>query len=73
MIFVIKLRFHEGKRSPVLIGFAFDFLQFAPVKSLKILTMCENCPADYLKSKKTSGFLTIYLILCFLPLSQIWS
>ena len=63
----------KGGARPCWFGFAFDFLQFAPVKSLKILTMRENCPADYLKSKKTSGFLTIYLILCFLPLSQIWS
>ena len=73
MIFVIKLSLHEGKRSPVVIC-----LWFPLVKSLKIITISEICPVDQLKSKrKKQGlqrqFSPLFAILCFLPLSQIWS
>ena len=73
MIFVIKLSLHEGKRSPVVIC-----LWFSLVKSLKIITISEICPVDQLKSKrKKQGlqrqFSPLFAILCFLPLSQIWS
>ena len=67
MIFVIKRRQSS---------FAFDFLQFALVKSLKIFTVCEICPVDHLKAEKigvTRAVSSLFAILCFLPLSQIWS
>ena len=40
------------RSSTILFGFAFDFLQFAKVKSLKIFTICEICPPDHLKAEK---------------------
>ena len=47
------------------------------MKSLKIFTIFENCPADRLKVEKKLGsqrhFFPLFSILCFLPLSQIWS
>ena len=46
------------------------------MKSLKIFTICENCPVDYLKAEKkgvTKAVSSLFSILCFLPLSQIWS
>ena len=50
--FLIELRLHEGRRSPMVIfGFAFDFLQFSSVKALIIFTICEICPADHLKAE----------------------
>ena len=50
--FVIELRLHEGRRSPMVIfGFAFDFLQFSSVKALIIFTIYEICPADHLKAE----------------------
>ena len=54
MIFVVKLRLHERKRLPVIIGFVFDNLQFALVQSVKF-SVCKICPADYYiyKPKKT--------------------
>ena len=47
MIFVVKLRLHERKRLPVIIGFVSDNLQFALVQSVKF-SVCKICPADYL-------------------------
>ena len=41
------------------------------MKSLKIVTVCENCPADHLKAEKIVP--SLFAILCFFPLSQIWS
>ena len=50
--FLIELRLHEGRRSPMVIfGFAFDFLQFSSVKALIIFTIYEICPADHLKAE----------------------
>ena len=52
MIFDIELRLHRARRLSVIIfGFAFDFLQFATVKPLKIFTICEICPADHFKAE----------------------
>ena len=53
-----------------------NLLQFAAVKSLKIFTVCEICPTNHLKAKKmevTKATSWLSAILCFLPLSQIWS
>ena len=55
---------------------AFDFLQFASVKCLKIFTDCEVCRTDHLKSEKNRGYSGIFLlfaVLCFPCRSQIWS
>ena len=46
------------------------------MKSLKMFTICEICPADHLKAKKigvAGAVSSLFAILCFLPLSQIWS
>ena len=46
------------------------------MKSLKIFTICENCPADNLKAQKigvTNAVSLLFAVLCFLPPSQIWS
>ena len=50
-------------------GFAFDFLQFAWVRSLKMFTICAICPADHLKAKKNwvaEAVSSLFTILCFL-------
>ena len=63
------------RSSTILFGFAFDFLQFATVKSLKIFTICEICPPDHLKAEKigvTEEVSSLFVIFCLLPLSQIW-
>ena len=63
------------RSSTILFGFAFDFLQFATVKSLKIFTICEICPPDHLKAEKigvTEEVSLLFVIFCLLPLSQIW-
>ena len=57
-IFVKKLRLHESRDNlalPFGLPFAFDFLQFASVKCLKIFTDCEVCRTDHLKSEKNRG------------------
>ena len=62
------------RSSTILFGFAFDFLQFATVKSLKISTICEICPPDHLKAEKigvTEEVSSLFVIFCLLPLSQI--
>ena len=46
------------------------------MKSLKMFTICEICPADHLKAKKirvAEAVSSPFAILCFVPLSQIWS
>ena len=62
-----------------LLSFAFDYLKFASVNSLKIFTLCEIYPAnhldDHLDGKKNRGFKGSFLaicIFCFLRLAQIW-
>ena len=63
------------RSSTILFGFAFDFLQFATVKSLKIFTICEICPPDHLKAEKigvTEEVSSLFVIFCLLSLSQIW-
>ena len=69
-------KLHKGKRSQVVFGFDFDFLQFASVKSFKIFTICEICPADHSKAEKmgfTKAVSSLFANLCLLPLSQILS
>ena len=45
------------------------------MKSLKMFTICEICPADHLKAEK--GYMGSLHAICnfvfFIPLSQIWS
>ena len=51
-------------------------LQFSSMKSLKMFTTCEICPADHLKVGKkgvTKAVSSLFAILCYLYLSQIWS
>ena len=51
-------------------------LQFSSMKSLKMFTTCEICPADHLKVGKkgvTKAVSSLFAILCYLSLSQIWS
>ena len=63
------------RSSTILFGFAFDFLQFASVKSLKIFIICEIFPPDHLKAEKigvTEEVSSLFVIFCLLPLSQIW-
>ena len=55
MIFVTKRRQSS---------FAFEFLQFALVKSLKIFTVCEICPVDHLKAAKNRGYKGSFLAIC---------
>ena len=46
------------------------------MKSLKMFTICEICPADHLKAKKigvAGAVSSLFASLCFLPPSQIWS
>ena len=46
------------------------------MKSLKIFTICGNCPADNLKAQKigvANAVSLLFAVLCFLPPSQIWS
>ena len=46
------------------------------MKSLKMFTTCEICPADHLKVGKkgvTKAVSSLFAILCYLSLSQIWS
>ena len=65
MISVLKLRFCEGRRSPAIIWLC-----------LWSSSICENCLADHLKTKKigvTKAVSSLFAILCFLPLSQNWS
>ena len=56
--------------------FAFDFLQFSTVKSLKFFTICEIWSTNYLNTEKIGvreAVSSLILVLCFLPLPQIWS
>ena len=74
MIFVVKLRFHEERRSPVIIWLWFSSVCFG--KFPKIFKICENCPTDHFKAEKIGvkeAISSLFAILCFLPLSQIWS
>ena len=46
------------------------------MKSLKMFTICEICPADHLKAKKigvAGAVSSLFASLCFLPPTQIWS
>ena len=46
------------------------------MKSVKVFTVCEICPANHLKAEKnrvTKAVSSLFSILCFLRLSQIWS
>ena len=46
------------------------------MKSLKIFTSCGNCPDNHLKAEKNrvrKAIFLLFAVLCFLPLSQIWS
>ena len=46
------------------------------VKSLKIFTSCGNCPDNHLKAEKNrvrKAIFLLFAVVCFLPLSQIWS
>ena len=46
------------------------------MKSFKIFTICEICPADHSKAEKmgvTKAVSSLFANLCLLPLSQIWS
>ena len=56
IVFVIKLRLYEGRRSQRSFGFPFDILQFVSLKSLKIFKICGTCPADHLKAQKSRGY-----------------
>ena len=41
-----------------------------------ILKICENCPTNHLKAEKIGvkeAISSLFAILCFLPLPQIWS
>ena len=74
MIFVVKLRFHEERRSPVIIWLWFSSVCFG--KFPKILKICENFPTDHLKAEKIGvkeAISSLFATLCFLPLPQIWS
>ena len=74
MIFVIKRGFHEERRSPVIIWLWFSSACFGEFP--KIFSICEICPANHLKAEKiavTNAVSLLFYILCFLPLSQIWS
>ena len=78
MIFILKLRFYERRLSSEIINLALPliFLKFASMKSLKMFTIFEICPADHLKAKKigvAEAVSSPFAILCFVPLSQIWS
>ena len=76
VIFDFKLRLHEGRRSPAIIWL---YLWFSSICVGEISQNCHclwNCPADYLKPEKigvTKAVSSLFAILCFLPLSQIWS
>ena len=67
--FLIELRLHEGRRSPMVnFGFAFDFLQFSSVKALIIFTIYEICPADHLKAEiflATCNFFVFFIYFKF--------
>ena len=74
MIFVVKLRFHEERRSPVIIWLWFSSVCFG--KFPKILKICGNFLTDHLKAEKIGvkeAISSLLAILCFLPLPQIWS
>ena len=46
------------------------------MKSFKMFIICEICPADHLKVGKkgvTKAVSSLFAILCYLSLSQIWS
>ena len=58
-----------------LLSFAFDYLKFASVNSLKIFTLCEIYPANHLEAKKigvSKAVSSLFAIFCFLRLAQIW-
>ena len=74
MIFVIKRGLHEERRSPVIIWLWFSSVCFGEFP--KIFSICEIGPANHLKAEKiavTNAVSLLFYILCFLPLSQIWS
>ena len=76
MIFVIKLRLHERRRSPAIIWLFLWFSSFCFSEISQIFTIFKICPADPLKPKKlriAKAVSSLCTILCFLPLSQIWS
>ena len=41
-----------------------DFRLIALMKSPKIFTICQNCPAEYLKAKKKKGCKDSFLAIC---------
>ena len=46
------------------------------MKSVKVFTVCEICPANHLKAEKNRVIKAVssqFQFLCFLRLSQIWS
>ena len=73
MIFFLELKLH--KREAFISG-NLIFVQFASVKSFKIFTMCEICPADHSKAEKmrvTKAVSSLFANVCRFPLSHIWS
>ena len=67
-IFVIKLRLHDGKRSPVMIWLCLWFSSICFGKISKIFIICENCLPSF-KSRKKIAVSSPFVILGFLPLN----
>ena len=76
MIFVNRLRLHEGRHLPVIIWLCFLFSSICLGEVSQNFLNLWNLSSRSFKSRKKEGVtkavFSLLAILCFLPLSQIW-
>ena len=64
MIFVIKLRLHEGRCSPVIIWLCLWFSSICFSETSQNFCNLWNRPADHLKAEKNRGYKGSFLTIC---------